>query len=324
MPRRRLLTDHQSSAFRSLPYPQDFRLIARYYTLSDEDRDLIARQTHPAYQFSLAIHLCYLRYPGRIWEIDEIPPDYLLNYIAEQLQLPVSTLTHYDPQSSNRRNQLQLLRQEYGFRRFNNTIQSDLHDWIYPLALSTDRAVVLMTHLIEKLRHDKVIIPALSTLEMFLAPIMDEADAETTQALIGNLTPTQLEWLDLLLQSRDGGHHSFLGWLQQATGRASADSFLNIVDRLTFLQGIGLDLSTLQHINANRLNQLARAVKSRSAWRIKQITNPDQRYAMLVAFALQHIGYLIDEALKVFLILYQQIFNRAKNIRSSPLTVRVE
>lgn len=117
-----------------------------------------------------------------------------------------------------------------------------------------------------------------------------------------------------MLQSRDGRHYYFLGWLQQATGRPGADSFLNIVDRLTFLQSIGLDLSTLQHINANRLNQMARAVKSRSAWCIKQITNPDQRYAMLVAFALQHIGYLINEALKVFLILYQQIFNRAKNI----------
>lgn len=190
MPSRRLLTDHQRSAFQALPHLQDFRLIACYYTLSDEDHALIARQSYPAYQFSLAIHLCYLRSPGRIWEIDEIPPDYLLNYLAEQLQLPISTLTHYDPQSSNRRNQLQLLRQEYGFRRSNDTTWSDLHDWIYPLALSTDRAVVLMTHLIEKLRHDKVIIPALSTLEMFLAPIMDEADAETTQVLIGNLIPT--------------------------------------------------------------------------------------------------------------------------------------
>jgi len=147
--------------------------------------------------------------------------------------------------------------------------------------------VVLTTHLIEKLRYDKVIISALSMLEMFLASIMDDADVETTQALIGNMTPTQLEWFDLLLQLRDGTHHSFLGWLQQPTGRASANSFLNIVDCLTFLQGIDLDLSTLQHINANRLNQLSRAVKSRSAWRIKQITNPDQRHAMLVAFALQ-------------------------------------
>lgn len=315
MPRRRLLTDHQRSAFQALPHPQDFRLIARYYTLSDEDHELIARQSYPAYQFSLAIHLCYLRYPGRVWDIDEVPPDYLVNTIGQQLQLPASILAQYDPQSSNRRNQLQLLRQEYGFQRFNDNTQLGLRDWIYSLALSTDRAVVLMTHLIEKLRHDKVIIPALSTLEMFLAPIMDEADTETTQALIGNLTPDQLEWLDLLLQSRDGGHQSFLGWLQQPTGRPSTDSFLNIVDRLTFLQGIDLDLSALQHINANRLNQLARVVKSRSAWRIKQITSPEQRYTMLVAFALQHIGYLIDEALKVFLILYQQIFNRAKNIQ---------
>jgi len=119
MPRRRLLTDQQRSAFQSLPHPHDFHLIARYYTLSDEDHELIARQSYPAYQFSLALHLCYLRYPGRVWKIDEIPPDYLVNTIGEQLQLPATTLAHYDPYSSNRRNQLQLLRQEYGFRRSN-------------------------------------------------------------------------------------------------------------------------------------------------------------------------------------------------------------
>ena len=315
MPRRRLLTDQQRSAFWALPHPQDFRLIARYYTLSDEDHQLISRQTYPAYQFSLALHLCYLRYPGRVWEIDETPPDYLVNVISEQLQLPATTLAHYDPQASNRRNQLQLLRQEYGFQRFDDAAQSRLRDWIYPLTLSADRAVVLMTHLIEKLRQKNVIIPTLSTLELFLSPIMDEAETQITQTLIGTLTPKQREWLDVLLQPRDGGPYSFLAWLQQPTGRPGSDSFLHIINRLTFLQNIHLDLSTVQHINANRLNQLAHAAKSRSAWRIRQITNDDQRYAMLVAFALQQMGYLIDEALKVFLILYQQIFNRAKNVQ---------
>jgi TnpA family transposase len=65
-------------------------------------------------------------------------------------------------------------------------------------------------------------------------------------------------------------------------------------------------------VNANRLSQLARRCERLSAWYLRDLRNPTERDALLVAFSLQIQSSLIDQVLNMFIQLVQGIFKRAK------------
>ena len=143
MARNTVLTQRQRVQVMAFPHPDDTRLIARSYLFSEQDIEIIRQQDSESNQFAFALHLCVLRYPGRVWQIDEQLPEYLINLVAEQLALPASVLNDYEHDYGTRRSQLYRLRQQFGFRLFNDTTQQRLRDWMLPTALSLCSAVVV-------------------------------------------------------------------------------------------------------------------------------------------------------------------------------------
>ena len=92
MVRSTVLTRLQREQVMAFPHPDNARLIARSYLLSEKDLKFIRQQTSKTNQFAFALYLCILRYSGRIWQIDEELPEYLINLVSEQLALPISIL----------------------------------------------------------------------------------------------------------------------------------------------------------------------------------------------------------------------------------------
>ena len=100
MVRNTVLTQRQREQMMAFPHPDETRLIARSYLFSEQDIEIIRQQDSDSNQFAFALHLCVLRYPGRIWQIDEHLPEYLIDLIAEQLALSPALLdgSQDDPQ----------------------------------------------------------------------------------------------------------------------------------------------------------------------------------------------------------------------------------
>ena len=261
MPRPRLLTDRQRAVLLTLPHPSETRLIARYYTLSENDLKNIRQQQGDINQFAFTIQLCFLRYPGRVWQINEAVPDYLLTYIGQQLNIDPSILRDYAPSTIQRHRQIHILYQEFDFHILNDNMKSILRNWLTPWALSTNKALVLMNSLIEKMRREQIIIPAISTLEEFLYPIMQQADIENFHRLTANLTDEQKQHLDLLLTNQDGTNLSYRTWLQQPPGLPAVNNLLALLERLVFIQRIDLNPPADQPVTPNRLRQLAHDVE---------------------------------------------------------------
>ncbi|MEL7234387.1 MAG: DUF4158 domain-containing protein, partial [Chloroflexota bacterium] len=71
MARNTVLTSHQREQVMAFPDPDDARLIARCYLFSEQDMQIIQQQGSHSHQFAFALHLCVLRYPGRVWQINE-------------------------------------------------------------------------------------------------------------------------------------------------------------------------------------------------------------------------------------------------------------
>ena len=66
MPTRELLSPAQRAQFLCVPADMSEQMLARYYTLSDDDRSLIKQRRRNHNRLGFAVQLAYLRFPGRM------------------------------------------------------------------------------------------------------------------------------------------------------------------------------------------------------------------------------------------------------------------
>jgi TnpA family transposase len=82
MAHRELLTESQRISFHAPA--TDERGMVRHYTLSAEDLALVNRRRSDPNRLGFAVMLCYLRFPGRVLQQGERPPEALCAFVAEQ------------------------------------------------------------------------------------------------------------------------------------------------------------------------------------------------------------------------------------------------
>jgi TnpA family transposase len=104
MARRRLLGDDLWA--RHLEPPTDERKIARHFTLTRDDLLAIASKRTAATRLGFALLLLYLRCPGRVLEVGEVPPDVVLAFVARQLGITARVFDDYAVRDSTRREHL--------------------------------------------------------------------------------------------------------------------------------------------------------------------------------------------------------------------------
>lgn len=96
MPRRTLLSPAQRAQFTE-PATTPRELI-RHYTLTDKDLEVINRRRGSHNRLGFAIQLCYIRFPGRTFQINEQPPAPMLIFVADQLTVMPDIMQQYAEQ----------------------------------------------------------------------------------------------------------------------------------------------------------------------------------------------------------------------------------
>jgi TnpA family transposase len=87
MPRRSMLSAAERESLITLPNTQ-YELIRRY-TLSDSDLSIVRQRRGATNRLGSAVQLCYMRYPGIVLGLGELPFPPLLDLVAAQLRIPV-------------------------------------------------------------------------------------------------------------------------------------------------------------------------------------------------------------------------------------------
>jgi TnpA family transposase len=98
--------------------PTDPAAIVRHYTFSPDDLSLIRQRRRDANRLGFAVHLAYLRFPGRVIGVDENPPLDMLRFIAEQIGVSDRDFEDYATRSQTRRAHLSELQAYLGIRPF--------------------------------------------------------------------------------------------------------------------------------------------------------------------------------------------------------------
>ena len=130
-----------------------------------------------------AVQLWYLRFPGIILGADETPPPFLLRLVADQLKVSVDSWDAYGQREQTRREHLVELQTVYGFQSFTMRHYRQAAQWLTELAMQTDKGIVLVNALIERLRQQSIILPALNAVERVGAEAVTRANRNIHEAL---------------------------------------------------------------------------------------------------------------------------------------------
>ena len=119
--------------------PTEVRAIVRHYTFSIEDVALIRQRRRNANRLGFAVHLAYLRFPGRVLGPNETPPAHLLAFIADQLRINPKSFEDYAQRDETRREHLAELQAYLGMRPFSREDYRTMARIAFNESIGTDR-----------------------------------------------------------------------------------------------------------------------------------------------------------------------------------------
>lgn len=236
-----LLTAEQRAELLRIPDDISDRLLARYHTLTDQDKALISQHRRDHNKFGFAVQLCLLRFPGRnSADLTGVPPRILSN-IAAQLNVPVSCFEDYGTRDITVYEHLSEIREIYGFRNYSWRDSLLTARKLLPLAMRNHRPLPLVMKALDMMREEKIIAPGITETERLVALVLDVANTRIEHRSVSGLTAVQRARLDGLLRTEASlnGKTAF-AWLAQPAQTPSAKSLRKLVQRLQLIKDIRL------------------------------------------------------------------------------------
>ena len=249
--------------------------------------------------------------PGRLLRPGEAIPDAALRFVADQLGADLETLTAYAARFQTRYEQLDALREAFGFADLTPVRRREMLAWLLPVALATTNAFAIAQTLMDELRRRRIITPGPFVVEQLVAGATVLAERHVAGQLTGNLSEHQATALEALLGPKEGTAMSILAWARQPTGAPGHKALRRLVDQLACLRAIGLDPACAEVVHPERLRKLAREGGRYTAQHLRALS-PLRRRATLVASVLDTATRLTDEGVSLFDRAVGRMFRRAE------------
>ncbi|MGB3247381.1 MAG: Tn3 family transposase [Sulfitobacter sp.] len=295
MAHRTILTERQRSAL--LDLPTDDASMMGHYILADDDIEHINERRRSENRIGFALQLCALRYPGRLLSSDEVIPEKVLRFIAAQLGLTGDDILPYAARRQTRQQHLHALRQIYGFKMFSGQGARRLKAWLEHEAETARSNEDLARRFVEECRQAQTILPGVSVIERLCADALVAAERRIESRITARLHGQTKERLDALLTEMIDGKVSRFVWLRQFEVGGNSAGASRLLDRLEFLQGLGLSPDILEGIPPHRITRLRRQGERYFADGLRDITS-DRRLAILAVCAIEWTAAIADAVIE--------------------------
>lgn len=295
---RELLTPDQRQALMQIP--EDEWVLGTHYTFSTRDLAIINMRRREENRLGFAIQLAVLRYPG--WPYTHIKsiPDSVIHYISKQIGTTPSSLSHYPQRENTLWDHLKEIRSEYDFVTFTLKEYRLTFKHLYQLALENGDAIHLLHECIDFLRKNKIILPAITTLERIVWEAREMAEKKLFNTVSQSLTNEQKEKLEEIITSQhpSESNKTILGWLKEPPGHPSPETFLKVIERLEYIRGMELETVQISHLHRNRLLQLSRLGSRYEPYAFRDFQE-NKRYSILTVYLLHLTQELTDKAFEI-------------------------
>jgi hypothetical protein len=310
MPRRSILSAAERNTLLAFPTTDDE--LIRHYTFSEHDLSAIQQRRGKHNRLGFAVQLCYLRYPGFALPTDTKPYEPLLAIVGQQLRIETDIWPQYAQRSETRREHLAELQAWLNLSPF---AISDFRRFVHQLtdlAQQTDRGIVLAEALVEMLRQQHIVMPAVDVIERVCGEAITHGTRKVYKALTAPLTHHHRRSLEALLTLRENSKCSGLVWLSPPPRPPKPKHVLTHLERLNTVSELWLPGGLEHAIHQNRLLKLAREGGQMTAQHLRDL-EPDRRYATLVALMLDTRATLIDEIIDLHDRFMGALFSKAKH-----------
>ena len=261
----------------------------------------------------MAIHIALLRHPGQGWLDDTEPPDPLVAWLAEQIDVPSPVLAHYGSRGATRSSHKRLATRHLGLRAFVSA--HDMRtamDLAAQAAFDTDDGRIILVRLTDEMKAQRFVLPSADTLERIGLAGRARARRLSAQALNDSLDSERKKALEDLLNHDPSIGRSRLTWLRTPPHATSALSMLGLLERLKFVRVIALPRTLGDNIHPGRLTKFAREGAVAPVNLLSDF-GKRRRVASLAAQMLELETTLTDSAIALFERLTGQLFTRSRN-----------
>lgn len=238
MAQRRLLTDEERQALFGIPLDADG--MARRFTLSRADQELVAARRRDANRIGFAVQLALLRYPGMALAQVEQPIEPLVQWLARQLDISAAPFADYAHRPQTVTDHARLVAAALGLRAPANSDLPMMIEAAAKAAWSTDRGQPITAAVVAELRAGKIILPAASVIERAAIAGRARARRRATDAVLAGVTAEQIAKLEQLLVFDASLKMTPFAWLKAMPVAPKADHIRELLDRLRHVRGVGL------------------------------------------------------------------------------------
>jgi hypothetical protein len=310
MANRQLLTDEERQALLGIPLDPDG--MARRFTLSGADRDLVAGRRRDANRIGFAVQLALLRHANMALAQLEQPVEPLVQWLAKQLEIPPAPFEEYARRPQTMTDHAQLLATALGLRASTNADIPMMIEAAAQAAWSTDRGQPIAAAVVAGLRSVGIILPAASVIERTAIAGRARARRRATEAILAGISEAQVAKLDALLVVDAAVNMTSFAWLKAMPIAPKADHVRELLDRLALVRGIGLRQEIADQVHEERLQQFVREGHTSDAHQLGQYA-VHRRRAILVATVLDLEMRLTDAVLDMADKLVGGFFAKARN-----------
>jgi hypothetical protein len=306
MAHRQLLTDEERQALLGIPLDADS--MARCFTLSRADQELVAKRRRDANRIGFAVQLALLRHPGMALAQMEQPVEPLVQWLARQLDIPAAAFADYAQRPQTMTDHVRLLAVMLGLRPAANTDLAMMIEAAAQAAWHTDRGQPIASGVVTALRTGGIMLPAGSVIER--AAIAGRARARKRTVLTG-VTGAQMAALDQLLTRDAAVDTTPLAWLKTMPVAPKPDHIRELLDRLRRVRDIGLSPDIAAKIAEERWRQFVREGYASDAHQLGRIA-AGRRRAILAAAIIDLEARLTDAVLEMTDKLIGGLFAKAR------------
>ncbi len=289
-------------------------LAACFFLNEDDDQAIISRRYRGGGRIAAGLQIGAIRLLGFVPADLSSAPSEVVRFVADQVGATPDDLKAYPGRRRTFSRHALAVEIHLGFCRCKPSDIEALERWLVDRALEHDRPVTLFRMASDHLKARQLVRPGVTVLERLVTHARKRAVDATWRRLEPHVDHALQNRLDGLLAVDPSLEMTPLVWLRQQATAAMALMIRTQLTKLDRLWTLGVEPSIVRELSPNRVRYLAR-LGGRMTPQALRRTEPEHRYQILIATAVETIYSLTDEILELFDTALGSVDRRARSQR---------
>jgi len=273
-------------------------------------------------KIGFAIILKYFQLRARFPDTSEQIPDLIISYIANQLNIPVSSYSDYNPQGRSAKVYRAEIRTLFNFRTVTTQDSEQISNWLIAEIIPNEQKIESIKEIVyQKFRELQIEPPTANRIERLIRHALSVSESQWCNQVTSQLTTIIKEQIDILLKTDDNNEDestsspklktSDFAFIKTDPGPVGLDTFLTEIEKLKRIRAVGLSTDLFQGISAKIIQKYRQRAATESPYDLRQHPEPI-RYTLMSAFCHQRSQEITDNLIEILISIIKRIGTRAE------------